>query len=165
MGMTMKGDKKAIQLLNTQLKHELTAINQYFLHARIYRHWGLNALGKHEYDESIEEMKHADQIIERILMLDGLPNLQDLDKLLLGENTEEMLGCDLKLERVSQTNLKESIKYLESIGDYVSRDVLTPILDDTEDHIEWLETQLELIRKVGLQNYQQSAMGEIGEGH
>ncbi|WP_109582798.1 bacterioferritin [Cupriavidus plantarum] len=161
----MKGDKKAIQLLNTQLKHELTAINQYFLHARIYRHWGLNALGKHEYDESIEEMKHADQIIERILMLDGLPNLQDLDKLLLGENTEEMLGCDLKLERVSQTNLKESIKYLESIGDYVSRDVLTPILDDTEDHIEWLETQLELIRKVGLQNYQQSAMGEIGEGH
>lgn len=163
--MTMKGDKKAIQLLNTQLKHELTAINQYFLHARIYRHWGLNALGKHEYDESIEEMKHADQIIERILMLDGLPNLQDLDKLLLGENTEEMLGCDLKLERVSQTNLKESIKYLESIGDYVSRDVLTPILDDTEDHIEWLETQLELIRKVGLQNYQQSAMGEIGEGH
>ncbi|REE92353.1 bacterioferritin [Cupriavidus plantarum] len=164
-GMTMKGDKKAIQLLNTQLKHELTAINQYFLHARIYRHWGLHALGKHEYDESIEEMKHADQIIERILMLDGLPNLQDLDKLLLGENTEEMLGCDLKLERVSQTNLKESIKYLESIGDYVSRDVLTPILDDTEDHIEWLETQLELIRKVGLQNYQQSAMGEIGEGH
>ncbi|NYH97677.1 bacterioferritin [Cupriavidus plantarum] len=163
--MTMKGDKKAIQLLNTQLKHELTAINQYFLHARIYRHWGLNALGKHEYDESIEEMKHADQIIERILMFDGLPNLQDLDKLLLGENTEEMLGCDLKLERVSQTNLKESIKYLESIGDYVSRDVLTPILDDTEDHIEWLETQLELIRKVGLQNYQQSAMGEIGEGH
>ncbi|WP_115954093.1 bacterioferritin [Cupriavidus plantarum] len=161
----MKGDKKAIQLLNTQLKHELTAINQYFLHARIYRHWGLHALGKHEYDESIEEMKHADQIIERILMLDGLPNLQDLDKLLLGENTEEMLGCDLKLERVSQTNLKESIKYLESIGDYVSRDVLTPILDDTEDHIEWLETQLELIRKVGLQNYQQSAMGEIGEGH
>ncbi|WP_179593059.1 bacterioferritin [Cupriavidus plantarum] len=161
----MKGDKKAIQLLNTQLKHELTAINQYFLHARIYRHWGLNALGKHEYDESIEEMKHADQIIERILMFDGLPNLQDLDKLLLGENTEEMLGCDLKLERVSQTNLKESIKYLESIGDYVSRDVLTPILDDTEDHIEWLETQLELIRKVGLQNYQQSAMGEIGEGH
>lgn len=161
----MKGDKKAIQLLNTQLKHELTEINQYFLHARIYRHWGLNALGKHEYDESIEEMKHADQIIERILMLDGLPNLQDLDKLLLGENTEEMLGCDLKLERVSQTNLKESIKYLESIGDYVSRDVLTPILDDTEDHIEWLETQLELIRKVGLQNYQQSAMGEIGEGH
>ncbi|WP_211959956.1 bacterioferritin [Cupriavidus plantarum] len=161
----MKGDKKAIQLLNTQLKHELTAINQYFLHARIYRHWGLNALGKHEYDESIEEMKHADQIIERILMLDGLPNLQDLDKLLLGENTEEMLGCDLKLERVSQTNLKESIKYLESIGDYVSRDVLTPILDDTEDHIEWLETQLELIRKVGLQNYQQSAMGEIGGGH
>ncbi|QET02969.1 MULTISPECIES: bacterioferritin [Cupriavidus] len=161
----MKGDKKVIQLLNTQLKHELTAINQYFLHARIYRHWGLLALGKHEYDESIEEMKHADKLIERILMIDGLPNLQDLDKLLLGENTEEMIGCDLKLERISQTSLKESIKYCESVGDYVSRDVLTPILDDTEDHIEWLETQLELIRKIGLQNYQQSAMGEVGESH
>ena len=126
----MKADKKIIQLLNGQLKHELTAINQYFLHARMYRHWGLQALGKHEYEESIEEMKHADRLIERILMLDGLPNLQDLDKLMIGENTEEMLGCDLKLELVSQTSLKEAIKYFESVGDYVSRDIVTDILDE-----------------------------------
>ncbi|MEN7526580.1 bacterioferritin [Cupriavidus sp. DL-D2] len=158
----MKSDKKVIQLLNVQLRHELTAINQHFLHARMYGHWGLKALGKHEYEESIEEMKHADKIIDRILMLDGLPNLQDLDKLMIGETTEEMLGCDLKLELVSQTSLKEAIKYCESVSDYVSRDVLSPILDDTEDHIEWLQTQLDLVNRVGLQNYQQSAMGEIG---
>ena len=122
--------------------------------------WGLGAVGKHEYEESIEEMKHADRLIERILMLDGLPNLQDLDKVMIGENTEEMLGCDLKLELVSQTSLKEAIKYCESVSDYVSRDILTDILDDTENHIDWLQTQLELVRKVGVQNYLQSAMGE-----
>ncbi len=157
----MKTDKKIIQLLNAQLKHELTAINQYFLHARMYRHWGLGDLGKHEYEESIEEMKHADRLVERILLLEGLPNLQDLDKLLLGENTEEMLACDLKLERASQASCKDAIKYLESVGDYVSRALIEDILGDTEAHVDWLETQLDLIKKVGLQNYLQSAMGGV----
>ena len=156
----MKGDPNIIRLLNAQLTNELTAVNQYFLHARMYNHWGFAKLGKKEYEESIGEMKHADKLINRILMLGGLPKLQALHKLLIGENTPEMLECDLKLEQAAQQTVKDGIAACEQAGDYVSREIFQGILDDTEEHIDWLETQRELIDKVGLQNYLQSQMDE-----
>jgi bacterioferritin len=156
----MKGDPNIIRLLNAQLTNELSAINQYFLHARMYSHWGFDKLGKKEYDESIGEMKHADKLINRILMLEGLPNLQALHKLMIGEETPEMLECDLKLEQLSQQTVKDGIAACETAKDYVSREIFQSILDDTEEHIEWLETQRELIDKIGLQNYLQSQISE-----
>jgi bacterioferritin len=156
----MRGDKKIIDLLNKQLTNELTAINQYFLHARMAKHWGFERLGSKIYDESIGEMKHADKLIARILLLDGLPNLQALHKLQIGENVPEVLLADLTLEKAAHQHVRQSIPACEAAGDFVSRELFVAILDDTEAHIDWLETQLLLIDKVGLQNYQQSMMGE-----
>jgi bacterioferritin len=155
---SMKGDAKVIEHLNAQLKNELTAINQYFLHHRMLEHWGLAKAAKKEYEESIGEMKHADALTKRILVLDGLPNLQDLHKLLVGEDLPEILSCDLQLERASQSALKEAVAHCEAVRDYVSRELFETILDDTEEHIDHLETQIELLAKVGLQNYLQSQM-------
>lgn len=155
----MKGDAKVIEFLNKALGNELIAINQYFLHAKMYKDWGLKALADYEYHESIDEMKHADKLTDRILFLEGVPNLQDLGKLFIGENTQEMLKCDLRLEHQAIPLLREAIAYCESIKDYVSRDLFSEILDNEEEHVDWLETQLGLIEKVGLENYLQSQMG------
>ena len=157
----MNGDKKVIQLLTKALSLEITAVNQYFLHARMYKNWGLKALGKHEYDESIEEMRHADSLIERILFLDGTPTLQDLGKPSIGKDVPDCIGRDLKLEITGRALYQEAIAHCESVMDYVSREILATIMEQTEDHIDYLETQLHLIEQMGLPNYLQSAMGEI----
>ena len=154
----MKGDPKVIQYLNKALYNELTAINQYFLHAKMARHWGLPRLAKHEYEESIEEMKHADRLSERILFLEGLPNFQHLGKLRVGENVQEMLECDLALELDGIPLLREAIEYCEQAQDYVSRELLVGILENEEEHVDWLETQLDLIGRIGIQNYLQEQL-------
>lgn len=156
----MKSDPQVIHYLQAQLKNELTAVNQYFLHYRILKHWGLGKLAKKEYEESIGEMKHADRLMDRILVLEGLPNLQDLGKLGVGENVPQIFDADLLSERGAQVTLKDGIAHCESVRDYVSRELLEDILVDTEEHIDFLETQVDLLAKVGLQNYLQSQMSD-----
>lgn len=151
----MQGNTQVIEYLNRALKNELTAINQYFLHARMYKNWGLKELDEHEYRESLDEMKHADRLIERILFLEGLPNLQDLGKLYIGEDVKDILGCDLRLEMEATPLLREAVAYCEGQKDYVSRELFEDILSGEEDHIDWLETQLDLVQRVGLENYTQ----------
>jgi bacterioferritin len=163
-GSTVQGDKAIIKLLNAVLTNELTAVNQYYLHARMYENWGFVRLGKITYEESIGEMKHADKLIKRILFLDGLPNLQDLHKLSIGENVPEALAADLGVEVGGRATLIEGIKLCEASADFVSRQVLREILTDTEEHIDFLETQLSLVKSLGEANYLQSAMGELPEG-
>jgi len=149
----MKSDPKVVDYLNQALKNELTAINQYFLHARMLNHWGVTKLGKYEYGESIDEMKHADKLIERILFLDGLPNLQDLGKLLIGENVKEILECDLKLEQDAMVLLREAIQHAETVRDYISRELFEDILEGEEEHVDFIETQFELIARIGIEKY------------
>ena len=157
----MQTDPQVIEHLQAQLKNELTAVNQYFLHYRMLKHWGFDKLAKKEYGESIGEMKHADQLMDRIFMLDGLPNLQDLGKLRVGEDVPEILACDLQSELGAQATIKAGMAHCETVRDYVSRDLLGSILEDTEAHIDFLETQIDLIAKIGLPNYLQSQMGEL----
>ena len=156
----MQGDRDIIKTLNAVLTNELTSVNQYFLHARMYDNWGLGELGEYTYKESLDEMKHADRLIKRILFLEGLPNLQDLGKLLIGENVREVLECDLKLELQGHPDLRKAIADCEAAGDYVSRELFEEILDSEEEHIDWLETQLSLIERIGIENYCQSQMRE-----
>ena len=155
----MQGSAKIIGCLNDVLKNELTAINQYFLHSRMLKNWGISGLAKHEYDESLDEMRHADALIERILFLEGLPNLQDLDKLLIGESTREILECDLRLEREAIPPVREAIAACEDETDYISRELLEKILEGEEEHVDWLETQLGLIDRMGLENFIQFHSG------
>ena len=157
----MQSDPQVIFWLQAQLKNELTAINQYFLHYRMFKHWGYDKMAKKEYSESIGEMKHADKLMDRIFMLDGLPNLQDLGKLLIGESLIEALRCDLQMETAAQATIKDGIAVCEVARDYISRDLLRHILDDTEEHIDFLETQISLYGHVGESNYLQSQMGEL----
>ena len=149
----MKGDKKVIEILNTVLKNELTAINQYFLHSRMLKNWGITNLAKHEFEESVDEMRHADQLIERILFLEGRPNLDELGKLLIGDSVTEILENDLKLENLAMPELREGIAHCEKASDYVTRNLLREILDSEEEHVDWLETQFELIERMGIENY------------